>query len=315
MTQAFHDFLQRLSRIARSNRRGEKAPHKPVLLLALADWFGQQGPAMNRIPVDDELVRLFKENWRLLYRSDAFGPDITQPLHYLQSDGFWTLMDGKGQRLVAQIRSVRRLAEVNAFGCLDEAVFGYFQLTYTREMIRMKVLDIFFPGTKAHYIMVRGMDGFILDIEADVLMDHAAPRYERKIRELREWEGFIRHHKFRDSVLHVYRETCCISGWRVEDATVIDACHILPHAESGIDRVSNGLALCPNLHRAFDLGLIGLDDRYRVMVKEKLHEPDSSLNLKQWKGRRILLPEREVFWPDLEGVREHRERWGFLAKG
>jgi putative restriction endonuclease len=310
MTQAFQQFLQRLSRITRSNRKGEKAPHKPVLLLALADCFELYRPVNNRIPIDDGLVKLFKQNWKLLVHSDNFGPDITQPLHYLQSDGFWTLTDGNDQPILSQLKSLKRLMAVNACGRLDDTAFGYFQQTHTRELIRMKVLDTFFPYTKAHYIEERGMDGLILDIESDVLMDSATPRYERKILELREWEGFIRHHKFRDSVLHVYRQTCCISGWRVEEVNVIEACHIVQHAESGNDKITNGLALCPNLHLAFDLGLIGLDDRYRVIVKEKLHESVSALNLKQWKGRQILLPEREGFWPDLQGVKGHRERWG-----
>jgi len=30
----------------------------------------------------------------------------------------------------------------------------------------------------------------------------------------------------------------------------------------------NGLALCPNLHRAFDRGLIAISDDYRVVVSE-----------------------------------------------
>ena len=310
MTRAFEDFLQRIAHIQRSNRNGEKAPHKPILLLAIADWFWQHPPNINRIPIGDELVKLFKQNWRLLYHGTNFTPDITQPLHYLQSDGFWTLTDGAGHPITSQLKSIKRLTEENACGQLDEAAFRWFQQAETRELIRMKVLDTFFPYTKAHYIEERGLDGLILDIEGDVLMDSASPRYEHKILPLREWEGYIRHHKFRASVLQVYHEACCISGWRVEEVSVIDACHIIPHADSGLDKVTNGLALCPNLHRAFDLGLIGLDDQYRVLVKNKIHESNSALSLQQWKGRKILLPEQDRYWPDGRGLREHRERWG-----
>lgn len=312
MAQAFDTFLNRIAHISRSNRNGEKAPHKPVLLLSIADWMEQYQPTSGYIPIGGDLTEIFRQNWMLLYHNHNFRPDITQPLHYLQSDGFWTLVNGKGQKIQSQLKSIKRLVEERATGILDENSAKYFMQVETRELIRMKVLDTFFPYTKTHYIEERGIDGFILDIEADILMD-SGTRYEHKIRQLQEWEGFIRNHKFRDSVLWVYRNACCISGWRVEDAVMVDACHIVPHAESGINKVTNGLALCPNFHRAFDLGLIGLDDNFRILVKKKLHETHSPLNLKQWKGKQILLPERDRFWPDMEGIRGHRERFGLKS--
>lgn len=35
----------------------------------------------------------------------------------------------------------------------------------------------------------------------------------------------------------------------------------------GDDTIGNGLSLCPNLHHAFDRGLIAIDDEYRVLVQ------------------------------------------------
>ncbi|WP_379661331.1 HNH endonuclease [Pseudopedobacter beijingensis] len=34
----------------------------------------------------------------------------------------------------------------------------------------------------------------------------------------------------------------------------IDACHIIPFSLTHDDRITNGIALCPNMHRAFDRG-------------------------------------------------------------
>jgi predicted restriction endonuclease len=39
---------------------------------------------------------------------------------------------------------------------------------------------------------------------------------------------------------------------------MVDACHIVPIGRHGSDHVTNGLSLCPNLHRAFDRGLLSV---------------------------------------------------------
>jgi hypothetical protein len=56
-------FLQKIAGLNRATIAGKgMAPHKPVLLLALADWFERHAPAENLLPFDEDLVLLFKEN-------------------------------------------------------------------------------------------------------------------------------------------------------------------------------------------------------------------------------------------------------------
>ncbi len=51
------DFLQKLTKLHRANVAGKgRTPHKPVLLLALADWFEVQSTACCTIPFDERLV-------------------------------------------------------------------------------------------------------------------------------------------------------------------------------------------------------------------------------------------------------------------
>lgn len=53
----------------------------------------------------------------------------------------------------------------------------------------------------------------------------------------------------------------------------MDAAHILPvGAEGSVDHVQNGIALSPTYHRAFDAGLIYLNEDYEMQMNEgKLH--------------------------------------------
>lgn len=305
----FKEFLQRLERIKRNFQQNELAPHKPVLLLSLADWFEENDPALNRVPIDERLTGLFLENWKLLVHTEVFRPNYLRPLHHLASDGFWQLHKAKGEVLDGYISSLKQYLNLDAYGQFSPEVFRWFRQQETREIIRMHLLDTYFRYTKHIYIAARGMDGFILDIESDILMEPAA-RYEHKILPLRAWEGFIRDWKFRHAVLSAYLDTCCISGLRVEDATMVEACHILRHADTGNNRINNGLALCPNLHKAFDYGLIGLDDNYTVLVKKDLKESPSAYRLQKLQGRRIQLPSNERLWPSQGYLERHREGWG-----
>lgn len=310
MHTSFNHFLSNLQHIARAPYKGKKAPHKPVLPLSLADWFERNVHAGNRIVIDTQLVGIFRENWKLLVVDGIFKADITQPLHYLQTDGFWTLWQSNGEKVQTHHRSVRRLSDRGIFGQLSPDVFRWFSDPVCRELIRMHVLDTFFPVTKINYVREKGIDQLVLDIEADVLMEPAS-KYGRKIIPQREWEGYIRNHKFRDLVLKNYDDTCCISGFRLQDnpAPIVEACHIRKHAETGLNTIENGLALCLNLHRAFDYGLIGLTNDYKVIVKKDLIEPDSLYSLRQLEGRPILLPAHERYFPNKKYLAWHRERF------
>lgn len=305
---SFWEFHSKLISIKRAPWQGGKAPHKPVLLLALADWFEGQHPTKPLVPVDEDLVRLFRENWGLLVSADSYSAAlITQPLYYLKSDGFWTLVKPNGAAIEPQLKSIKRLYEENAAGRLSDDAFRCFQNPIDRELIRMKLLDAFFPATKLRYIQAKGMDGLILDIEADILKEPSyTPRYGRTVKGIKEREGYIRDQKFADNLLYQYDYACCITGLWVADATLVDACHIKPHALCGINSLDNGIALCPNLHRAFDSGLFCLSDDYHVIVKEKLVEADSAYSLKKLDGKKIRLPREERYWPGREWVRWQR---------
>ncbi len=192
------------------------APHKPILLLSLADWFELHAPTDNYLPFDEDLPRLFKENWNLLVTDYPYKSDlITKPYFYLKSDGFW-LPTIQQVPMHGEVRSLKRLYEGQAAASLSDDAFRYYQHPVDRELIRMKLLDAFFPDTKRQYIMAKGMDGLILDIDADIMMEPStAPRYGKTLMGMKEKEGFIRDQKFADLLLYIYDYNCCISGLRV----------------------------------------------------------------------------------------------------
>ncbi|MHC4179813.1 MAG: HNH endonuclease, partial [Planctomycetota bacterium] len=65
---------------------------------------------------------------------------------------------------------------------------------------------------------------------------------------------------FREQVLNGYGHRCAVSRMQLR---LVDAAHILPVAAPGsADHIVNGIALSASYHRAFDNGLIYLDEQY-----------------------------------------------------
>lgn len=75
---------------------------------------------------------------------------------------------------------------------------------------------------------------------------------------------------FRNMVLAGYDGRCAISGLRLP--MLIEAAHIVPWANRKDVRLlpSNGIALNPLLHRAYDAHLLGVDGKRRVYVSRAL---------------------------------------------
>ncbi len=69
---------------------------------------------------------------------------------------------------------------------------------------------------------------------------------------------------FRQQVLHAYGHRCAVTRSQLR---LIDAAHILPvGAPASVDHVTNGIALSPTYHRAYDAGLIYLTPEFDMRI-------------------------------------------------
>ena len=69
---------------------------------------------------------------------------------------------------------------------------------------------------------------------------------------------------FRDAILRQYEGRCVFSGWDVVSS--LEAAHVVPYANNGSSKVTNGLLLRGDLHTLFDLHLITVDPDSRTVV-------------------------------------------------
>jgi putative restriction endonuclease len=175
------------------------------------------------------------------------------------------------------------------------------------------LLGEYFSSSKSNFSNSSGGQQHFFDEIENKILKEPAEEYRQEIRKLLEKkdeeEIFIRGSLFKREIPKIYNNTCCISGMRI-DATVnvsmIDACHIVPFSESHDDTVTNGIALCPNLHRTFDRGLIGIDENYRVLVSKSFKEDKTSYSIRTFEGKEIQLPNVKGYFPLKENFGWHR---------
>ncbi|MGQ0636340.1 MAG: HNH endonuclease [Planctomycetaceae bacterium] len=117
-----------------------------------------------------------------------------------------------------------------------------------------------------------------------------------------------REARFRRTVLQAYDRRCAVTRAQLR---LVDAAHILPvGVPESSDDVSNGIALSPTYHRAYDAGLIFLDERYvmrinpaKVATLRQLHLDGGLQGFQEHLGR-VHLPPDERQWPHIENIRQ-----------
>lgn len=109
---------------------------------------------------------------------------------------------------------------------------------------------------------------------------------------------------FRDFVMNGYGYKCAITGNVIRYGSFmnLEAAHIWPRSHQGLYLPSNGIALCRDMHWAFDKGMFTIDDTYRVNV----HPDIESEYLRQYNHKRLFVPDNPFFQPDINNLHYHQ---------
>jgi len=299
----------------------EKAPHKPILLLTVIQAYENKLLTTNSIPISPEFTSLFKTNWNL-FVATGHTLGFSLPFFHLKNEkgNWWELVANPGCEAWVQN------GELNTFGSLSVAVShaqidpnlaGLLQDESTRKVLRRTLLDTYFPGQT-----VLNMDSPNADLDAlkREMLEESPAEYSAKLKRLKKQlnpetyqiEVYTRDTIFRREIVRLYDDRCCVSRVRVSAPyafSMVDACHIVPFYKTFNNHPTNGIALCPNLHRAFDKGAISIDDDYRVVVSPTFVENESSAySMNVLNGMQIELPKDAQFLPDLAALAWHRKQ-------
>jgi putative restriction endonuclease len=120
---------------------------------------------------------------------------------------------------------------------------------------------------------------------------------------------YSRDASFRQQVLDAYGHRCAVTRAQMK---LVDSAHILPvPSKRSSEHITNGIALAPTIHKAFDNGLIFLNGDYVMQLnEEKVKElTNDNLNAGLNEMRRVLqgrihLPADRQQWPNPQFIEE-----------
>jgi len=313
-------YLQYFLKLRRApNKNWGYAPHKPILLLSVIQLIQNGVISSNRIFITPDLVLAFKENWKKLVVTPHIE-NFALPFFHLQSEPFWRLVTYNSfQNLTTSsksIKSFKALKDNVAFAEIDRDLFLTIFNVNESSVLTHALLETYFPATKEYYSnSLQSHEQQQIEMQ---ILNEPKEEYQNHIQQLKnsldveefEEEIFIRGGLFKRMIPKIYSNTCCISGMSIETSLniqMIDACHIVPFSISNDDTIPNGISLSPNLHRAFDRGLITINHDYAVRVSPAVKEVDSVYSISQFDGCRISLPEDTRWYPSIESLTWHNK--------
>ena len=217
------------------------------------------------------------------------------------------------------MRSFNNLTIAVNYAEIDDDLFNILSNNENRFILLNFLLDEYFPKTKQNYHnaddLFNGIASELSDLKSESYRQKLLKYKEKMDDDLFQEEVFVRSGIFKREIVKIYNNTCCISGLCIDatiNATMVDACHIVPFSESFDDTLVNGIALCPNLHRAFDRGFLSIDSQFKVLVNDNFTEKsNSAYGLRQFKGSSISLPSNNRYFPSQKNLELHRVRFNF----
>jgi putative restriction endonuclease len=281
-------LLERLSEIRRWSRRGERAPHKPLLLLMALGRI-QRGCRERLVPfsqIEPDLCSLLA---RFGPARRSYHPEF--PFWHLQNDGLWEIPEKEllTPRKDHSSPTVGSIRETDATG-----------------------------GLPASYHADLRDDPDLVGRAARTLLEaHFPPSLHRELldavglsigEEARVGRRRMRDPGFRAEVLTAYNWSCAVcgfKGWLDGEAFGVEAAHVKWHCQDGPSTLDNGLCLCTMHHKALDRGVIGLDDRLRLMVSDHLEENEHTTRAFFSLADRQIQDPRTGYEPVAKGYR----RW------
>lgn len=280
-----------------------RAPHKPLLLLAVLDMIEAGLLLDGWVTLSPDLVVRFQNLWPIVYERRGNKGDIRLPFHALSNDGVWSVFDEEGRPSRSRETSVRARLDDELLIALADSVF--------REKLWRVLVGTYFPPTEQVALFAAlGMEGTVDSAEiAAVAEDQAAYRVARETG---------RSARFKNEVISGYRFMCALTGYRlttINQAGIVEAAHIHALSNSRNNDPENGLALSPTAHALFDMGLWSITDDLRVIAKPAStfteESPANGFSLRALDRRPLCFQPNARLRPAVKHLQWHRGEHGF----
>jgi putative restriction endonuclease len=174
---------------------------------------------------------------------------------------------------------------------LDKIVFDEFHQNWD-ELLFISELLYEYYADESHY-----SDSISFDVIKKIGQDKIVKTKRR-----------VNQHLFRDMVLTNYDETCSVCD--LNYAPFLVASHIIPWSKNIQERLNpyNGLCLCSIHDKAFDKGLITVDNNLKIVLSKtltKINKKSFLMYFGDFDGKQINMPRK--FYPSTDFLSYHQE--------
>ncbi len=260
------ELKEKISNLSIWKKNGQRAPHKPLLILLGLAQLQQNNTILPYEQVRGKLKKLLIE----------FGPPRKSyhPEEPFVRHGIWTLTSTIDKR---NFSDKLLIMEQVAGGFSLEVLALLKNNDSLIQQLAELLINEHFPET----------------IHQDILEEVGLDFSIRKKR--------ARDSNFRDKILKAYEYGCAVCGFNVRlgnNLVAIDAAHIQWHQAGGPDTEENGIALCSLHHKLFDRGVFTITEERELLVAEQAHGTNGFDEwLMRFHGKKVRSPIHPVYMP------------------
>ncbi|MHB8058111.1 MAG: HNH endonuclease [Desulfuromonadaceae bacterium] len=292
-----------------------RAPHKPLLLLAVIDLIAQRIIKTNFIEFTPDLGELFTLYWSRVMPPDQRS-NIILPFYHLGSDKFWHHIPKPGMEAILaatrQIRGVTQLQEIVLGVKLDDDLYALLCQEESRNLLRTTLIETCFAPELHAALVEQGIINKEAFQYSQTLLEQSRHQQVQEGDGAEHYAPAVRDQAFRRVIVSMYDHRCAVCGIRrltPDCHTVVDAAHIVPWSLTHNDTVQNGMALCRLCHWAFDEGLITVSGSYAVLVSKQLSANNNiPSHMQTLAGRPIIGPAEQLLWPEPDALHWHQQK-------
>lgn len=307
-TVLLENYYRHFRRLHCNINMGNRAPHKPIMLLA-ALWQIEASQIIdNVIELNSNLVYSFQAHWEILVGNDVWQQRPAYPFYFLRQESFWHLKDRAGRPLakdeIGNSPSIKLLNEAGISASLDDDLWQLVEGAAERDYLRAALLHEYFGVSLMHLIQSLPANMKFAALERYLVRDFDLFKY-RKVAEPSNDTYFISKWIFDEAIRNLYMERCAVCRMKAEmpnGDSISNPIHILPEDGYYNQDPRNGINLCANHAVVFRHGGLAIGDDYRLLCSPHLVASERFVP----EGTRILLPQDERFAPALPALTWHR---------
>ena len=290
-------LLQKFDKLNIWTRAGERAPHKPLLVMyAIGELLRGKDRLQPYSEIDKKLAALLGE----------FGPPRSSrgtqyPFWRLQNDGVWEVSDAHKIRLSNSGDAFKRdLVFYDVAGGFTEEVASCLQANpeLVIEIVENLLNGHFTESYREDILQAVGIDSDSSK-QATIQIDSGPPDKSKPQSPSR----------FRTNVLKAYEYQCAVCGFNVrlgQRSIALEAAHIKWRMAGGPNEEENGLALCTLHHKLFDRGAFMISEDLEILVSDDAYGTGGFREwLMRFHGEKLKLPQRQTYFPSESYTRWH----------